>query len=98
MSGHCVPRRLIIPGRPPHTTSRHDPQCSHCRARYSDHSGDTCVICDRPVEHHQDRADMELEIRGCARLAEAAEAGGRGLREFELWCLRWVADHQETAA
>lgn len=49
------------------------------------HSGRTCAICKRPVEHHKD-GEIEEEIAGLARMAEAKTAAGKELTPAEAWC------------
>lgn len=94
MIRHHVPPQLVVPGDPPPgprpTKSgrpAEEPRCQVCDLRYSEHTGHTCAICRRPVEHHTDRAGMVDEIHGAARMALARLEAGRVTEPYEDWCI-----------
>lgn len=85
------PGALVEPGTPPPPNPRKDKSgapvpCRDCGLPYELHSGDLCLICRAPVEHHDDER-LAQEIAACARLSEARLAGGHELRPHERWCL-----------
>lgn len=58
-----------------------------CRRPRAEHSGDTCRVCSRPVEHHTDPAELELEVIGRARVSEARLAAGLTITDSDRWCI-----------
>lgn len=93
---HCVPAELVEQGSVS-TSKSGNTICTEpgCGARYDDHTGQTCRVCRRPVEHHQDAAAMRDEIASCAHLSEARRHAGKSLRPFEDWCIAYV-DRQRS--
>lgn len=100
MSGHVVPRALVVAGEVPRKfkgQTKTPARCSVCKLEYAHHSGSTCAICRAPVEHHVDPEAMAVEIEGYARVSAARAHAGLPISDAAAWCIDHVTELQEAA-
>lgn len=104
MSGHVVPRALVVPGPVPRRfvgkSKAKNPEparCSVCGLLYDEHSGSTCAICRGPVEHHVDAEAMADEIDGYGRVSAARAHAGLPISDAAQWCIGHASEMEHAA-